>query len=120
MSVATMFFAQNKVLSKCKPAPFFHRKWNAEVRNLVVGDVVLVLDKDSLANSYRVAKVTEASPSDDGKVRSVKVMYTRYKQEEEGTLQYTGGSSTVVTRSVQKLVLLVPIDELRAHSNDYA
>ena len=107
-------------VSSCKPALILHRKWNAEVRNLLVGDVVLVLDKDSLTNSYRVAKVTEATPSDDGKVRSVKVMYKRYKREEEGTLKYTGGSSTEVTRSVQNLVLLVPIDELKAHSNDYA
>ena len=107
-------------VSSCKPALILHRKWNAEVRNLLVGDVVLVLDKDSLTNSYRVAKVTEATPSDDGKVRSVKVVYKRYKKEEEGTLKYTGGSSTEVTRSVQNLVLLVPIDELKAHSNDYA
>ena len=37
-----------------KPALIMERKWNADIRNLRVGDVVLVLENDSKSNSYRV------------------------------------------------------------------
>ena len=102
-----------------KPAMLLERKWNSDVRNLQVGDVVLVIDNDALTRSYKLAQVTTARPDEDGKVRTVEVAYKRYKSSEQGTHKYTGGSTTNIKRSVQRLSLIVPIEESTMHQNDW-
>jgi hypothetical protein len=99
-----------------RPAMVLERKWNADVRNLCTGDVVLVLEKDAISKSYKLARVTEAVPDEDGKVRSVKLVYKSYRT---GTTTYTGSSAVEVRRCVQRLCLIVPVDEVRTHNNDY-
>ena len=104
-----------------KPALLLHKKWNTDCRNLKVGDVVIVLEKSSIGTQvHKLAKVSKASLGSDGKVRSVSLIYKQLKADEMGTLIYSGGSDTEVTRSVHKLVLVVPVDELRIHQNNYA
>ena len=106
-------------LKVCKPAMLSHRRWFDERRNLQVGDVVLVTDNSPLIKSYQLAKVTEAQADSDGMVRTVEVGYKRYKATEKGTARYTGGSTTTLRRSVQRLVLIVPVEEPVDHNNDY-
>jgi len=106
-------------LKVCKPAMLSHRRWFDERRNLQVGDVVLVTDNSPLIKSYQLAKVTEAQADSDGMVRTVEIGYKRYKATEKGTARYTGGSTTTLRRSVQRLVLIVPVEEPVDHNNDY-
>ena len=103
-----------------KPALVLHKKWNTDYRNLKVGDVVIVLEKSSIGTqAHKLAKVTKTSSGSDGKVRSVSLIYKQLKADEKGTLIYSGGTDIEVTRSVHKLVLVVPVDELDTHNNDY-
>ena len=63
-----------------------------------VGDVVLVEDVHALRGKWKMAIVRKIIHSLDGKVRRVVVTYS------------SNGKSTV-ERAVQKLIVLVPVDE---------
>ena len=83
-------------------------------------DVVLILDQDTISRTYKLGQIVEAEPDSDGKVRSVKVRYKSYQTgTKKGKSIYSGASNIIVSRSVQKLCLIVPIEESRAHENDY-
>ena len=103
----------------CKPAITVQKKWDTEKRNIAEGDVVLVLDCD-YSMEYKLAKVTRVVPGKDNKIRSCLVSYRRYKVGEQGTPRYTGSTSVEVSRSVNKLVLIAPVEEPLTHQNDYA
>lgn len=49
------------------------RKWRTEVRDLQVGDVVLLKDGQSPRNEWPMGLVTATFPSSDGKVRKVEI-----------------------------------------------
>ena len=102
-----------------KPALTISKKWNTEKRDLQIGDVVLVLDCD-FSMEYKLAKVTRVVPGKDNKIRSCQVIYKRYKTGEAGTPRYTGSTSVEVSRSVNKLVLIAPVEEPLTHQNNYA
>ena len=108
-----------KWIEVCRPALVMEKKWNTDVRNLEVNDIVLVLDNDPLNKEYKLAKVCETITGTDGKVRSAKVVYKRFISGEIGTPKYSGSSCVVLSRCCQRLVLVVPVDELRTHKNDY-
>ena len=76
-------------------------KWHTSSRNLETGDVVLVEDSNALRGEWKMARVTEAFKSLDGKVRRVKLFY-----RSKGT-----GSGQEIERAVQNLILLVPIQD---------
>jgi len=109
----------SKWMELCRPALLTEKKWNTDVRNLEVGDVVLVLDNDPVSRQYKLAKVCEVKTGKDGKVRSAQVEYRKFKTNEIGTLKYSGSSPIKVTRCCQRLVLIVPVEELLVHRNDY-
>ena len=75
-------------------------KWHTEQRNLRVGDIVLLQDSNVLRGKWKKAIITEANPSEDGKVRHVRLRY-RTKDNTNITLD----------RPVQRLILLVPVDD---------
>ena len=76
-------------------------KWHTSSRNLETGDVVLVEDSNALRGDWKMARVTEAFKSLDGKVRRVKLFYRT-----KGT-----GSGQEIECAVQNLILLVPIQD---------
>ena len=73
-------------------------KWHTERRNLHKGDVVLIEDANAIRGIWKMGIITEAIMSQDGKVRRAKVAY-----KNNGEL--------VVERPVQKLIVLVPVDQ---------
>ena len=76
-------------------------------RNLRVGDVVIVADKNVLRGEYRLALVKEVFPDRNGKVRRVLVTYKNFRVGKSA--QCCGKSEAVtVSRSVQRLALIVP------------
>ena len=92
------------------PSLVYRKKWHEPYRNLQVGDVVLVLEKDAFKGSYRLAVVDEVRPGKDGLVRNVLVSYKNYKAGEK-IHTYKGAKFTSVLRSCHRLVLLVPVEE---------
>ena len=91
------------------PALEVQRKWHTATRNLCPGDVVIVADKNTLRGDYRLALVQDVFPGEDGKVRKVTVKYKSYRTGEK-VHEYRGARDTVVSRAVQRLALLVPVD----------
>lgn len=91
------------------PALVVQRKWHTATRNLRPGDVVIVADKNTLRGEYRLALVRDVFPGEDGRVRKVTVQYKSYRTGEK-VHEYRGARDTVVSRAVQRLALLVPVD----------
>ena len=79
-------------------------KWHTESRDVKVGDIVLVQDRNAMRGDWRKAIVIEALPSADQRVRRV-------------TIEYVSGSTRIqVQRSVQRLIVLVPVEDRRGGS----
>ncbi|CAB4041710.1 PREDICTED: uncharacterized protein LOC107333192 [Paramuricea clavata] len=92
------------------PTLVIRRKWNTANRNLRPGDVVIIADRNTLRGDYRLGIVQEVFPSQDGKVRRVNVMYKNF-QIGEKVQKYKGhNEAVIVSRSAQRLSLLVPVD----------
>ena len=95
----------------CAPSLVLHPKWHTSQRNLKPGDVVLVFDDSSaIRGEYRLAIIREVYAGDDHKVRKVSLAYKTYKVGEK-VAEYSGAKDQVITRSIQRLVLIVPVDE---------
>ena len=107
-SLADIFWAQWTQL--CAPSLVLYPKWHTSKRNLKPGDVVLVVDSGALRSEYRLGIVREVYPGMDHKVRKVQLAYKTYKVG-EAVSQYSGAKDQLVTRSVQRLVLIVPVEE---------
>ena len=100
----------NKWVELCAPSLVVQRKWHKSTNNLKPGDVVLVLDRNTLRGNYRLGLIQKVFPGSDGKVRNVTLTYKNFKIGESHS-KYDGVKDTVVTRSVQRLALLVPVDK---------
>ena len=75
-------------------------------------DIVLVLDPaiSTFKDKYRLARVVAVHPGRDGRVRKVTLVYKHHRVGEK-VFNYSGSPDTVIERSVQRLVLLVPVEE---------
>ena len=93
----------------CAPTLLASYKWTTAHRSVKTGDVVLIADKNSLKGDYRLGIIQEVHPSKDGKVRKALVKYKNYKVGERSH-EHTNGEEVVVSRTVHRLALLVPVD----------
>ena len=83
------------------------QKWHTSSRNLRVGDIVLVKDGNALRGTWKLALVSALKPGKDCKVRNVRVKYKNFQECNKGkSMQFTH-----VDRSVQNLVLILPVEE---------
>ena len=96
-------------IQTCSPALMMHTKWQQRKRPVKVGDVVIVYEPNTVKGQYKLGLITETIPSKDGIIRKVKLSYKNYKVNEKVTC-YSGAPDKIVTRSVQRLCLLVPVD----------
>ena len=94
------------------PTMMYQPKWHKSQRDLQPGDVVAIADQNHIRGKYHIARVSEIFPSKDGKVRRVAVVYKNFRQGEKVNT-YKGAKDTKVVRSVQRLALLAPVDELQ-------
>lgn len=86
---------------KCSPyLPSLQRrqKWTVPRRNLQVGDLVLLRDKQAVRNSWPMVMVTATFPGKDGHVRKVEIKTTDQ------------GDARTFLRLVAEVVLLLPKD----------
>ena len=68
----------------------------------MVGDVVLIQESNQIRGKWKMGVVTQANPSlRDGFVRNIEVQY-----KNEGS-----NSFTKINRPVQRVIVIVPVDE---------
>ena len=90
------------------PALVVRRKWNTANRNLCPGDVVIIADRNTMRGEYRLGLVQEVFPGKDNKVRRATVMYKNFRVGEKIQTYKGHNEAVVVSRSAQRLALLVP------------
>ena len=89
-------------------------KWKTVHRNVREGDIVLLKESSQLKGEYKLARVKEAKPAEDGHVRRVTLQYKNLKPtgtsptKANNDLRKTTFSET--ERSVQNVVVIVPSD----------
>ena len=84
------------------PSLLIHQKWLANHRNLQIGDIVLIQESGKIKGKWKLGRIINAEPSlRDGLVRKVDILYKNPDSR----------SSTVVTRAVQRVVVIQPVDE---------
>ena len=81
------------------------QKWHEKSRNLCVGDLVMICELSIVKSKYKLGVVDSTHPSVDGLVRSVTVRYVLQNGKDKVAIKY-------VKRSVQRLVLVMPVEEL--------
>jgi hypothetical protein len=87
------------------PSLVTRQKWHQKSRNTVVGDLVMIADTNKIKNKYKLGIVVATNIGGDGHVRSANVRYFVRK----GVADVW--RSEEVTRSVQRLVLILPVEE---------
>jgi hypothetical protein len=80
-------------------------KWVKTVRNVAVGDVVYLAEAENDDPTYRLGKVVEANPGEDGCVRTVRVQYTN-PGKSGGTIR---SPPKTTTRPIHKIAVMVPV-----------
>ena len=83
------------------------QKWNVVHRNIVPGDVVILKEDESPRNKWPLAIVQDTYPSQDGRVRKVKVRLADSYLDKNGVRTK---AQSVLERPIHKCVLLVPGD----------
>ena len=71
------------------PSPFIQQKWHRTKEILKNGDVVLIQDSNQIRGHWKLEKVSEVFPEEDGIVRKV---HMAYKNPKKGEPAYRGGS----------------------------
>ena len=72
--------------------------------------MVLICDKNQFKGQYKLARVKEVFPGPDGYVRKVTLVYKNTRPGEPLS-KYMGAPDTIVTRAIQRIALLVPVND---------
>ena len=87
-------------------------KWKLKTRNLRVGDVCLLKYASRFARpAYRLCRVTEVLPDDEGTVRSCKVQMRPRRQGEDSEPTYKPKEPSTMVVGVQRLVVIMAVEE---------
>ena len=92
------------------PSLIVCQKWHVQKRNVRVGDFVCLQDSNAVRGDWRIGLVTQVREGRDGKVRTVEVR-CRSAGSSDGSAAGATGRGIHITRSVLRLVVLVPVDE---------
>ena len=93
------------------PNLIVRQKWHTKTRNLCVGDLVMICESTKLKSKYRLAIVDEVKEDASGVVRSGTLRYCNIEKSPQGEDKVT---MMRVVRSVQRLVLIMPVEEMSA------
>ena len=92
------------------PSLLIKQKWHTCKRDVKVGDIVLIQDSNQVRGKWKLGRVVTANPGRDGKVRKVEIQYKNPVLNEKVQI-YKGRGYVTVERPVQRLVVIVPVDE---------
>ncbi|MFN9906875.1 MAG: hypothetical protein ACK56F_12260, partial [bacterium] len=82
-----------------------NHKWTKSVRNVAIGDIVYLAEAENDDPTYRLGQVVEASPGEDGCVRTVRVQYTN-----PGKPEGKRSPPKTTTRPIHKVAVVVPAE----------
>ena len=103
----------NEWISQVLPTLLPVKRWKKPMKNLQVGDVVMMNYPGNIQDDYRLAKVTKVHPDKRGLVRTVTVGYRRRNKREVNTIDNYKSKPLVEEQvAVQRLSLLVPANEM--------
>lgn len=86
-----------------------HRqKWSKDRRNARINDIVILQDDTAPRNQWKLAKVTEVYPGQDGRVRRFKLLISDSTEDERGK-RIT--KPTYLERPIHKTVTLLEADQ---------
>ncbi len=90
------------------PGLVIRQKWHEKSRNLCVGDLVHICESSQLKAKYKLGVVDSVTISADSVVRSAVIRYVLLQKNAKGD---TNVRVIRVSRSVQRLVLVLPVEE---------
>lgn len=90
------------------PSLVVRQRWHVEKRNLCVGDVCAVRDRNMLRGEWRIATVTTCYPDRHNRVRNVELTV---KPKQGGGGGYVPATPIIIRRHVSNVVVLVPVEE---------
>ena len=90
------------------PSLVVRQKWHVKSRNMKIGDLVMIADSSKIKGKHKLGIVVATKVSDDGLVRSVTVRYF-VRKDDPGPW-----SAEQVEQSVQRLSLILPVEEQEA------
>ena len=97
---------------QCFPDLLVRNKWKKECRNTQVGDVCQLSYKAKYGPaSFKLCRVVEVHPDEGGVVRTVEVALWRKDGREDGRSVYSPKPLQVMTVGVQRLAMMVPVEE---------
>ena len=97
------------------PSLLIQPKWHTAQRNLREGDIVLIQDANQIRGQWKLGIVVKAFPGGDRRVRRVQVQYKNPKPGESVT-EYSGRGFMTVERAVNKLIVLIPKEDVITNS----
>lgn len=104
------------------PNLFVRSKWHASQRNVSVGDIVWLCDQNALRGQFKLGRVISVNPDSRGVVRDVNVRIVssccvpemrpvKSASKHSASRLQKDFQSTVLHRDVQRLVVLLPVEE---------
>jgi hypothetical protein len=81
-----------------------NHKWTKTVRNVAVRDIVYLEEAENNDPTYRLGKIVEANPREEGCVCTVRVQYTNPGKSEEKR-----SPPKTTTRPIHKVAVVVPV-----------
>ena len=89
------------------PSLLVRQKWHVETRNMRIGDICILSDKNALRGEWRLAKVADIYPDAKGRVRNVEVMVC----STDGKPKYKPKCPQLLKRHVSNLMVIVPVED---------
>ena len=83
------------------PSLLVEQKWHYTRRNVSIGDIVIIYDKDLARSEWKLGRVCEVIEGSDKVIRRIKIQYRN-----KGCNQFTS-----ITRSIQRVIVILPIGE---------
>ena len=105
--VTSMFWS--KWSAYVSPGLVVRQKWHEKTRNLQMGDLVMIAETSKIKGKYKLGVVEDTNQSRDGFVRSATLRYCNIDKDHRGKDVVT---TVRVKRSVQRLVLVMPVEEM--------
>ena len=94
-----------------------YKRWKKSQRNLEKGDICLLMyDKKVGSPKYRICRVSEIYPDAQGDVRTVRIQM-RPRDQREDSLPYLAKDLVSQDVSVQRLVLILPVQDQRVEDD---
>ena len=105
--VTTVFW--EKWSREVSPQLVVRQKWHTADRNLKIGDLVMICESSRVKAMYKMGVVDDVATTRSGAVRAATVRYSNIEKNTRGDDIVT---TVCVTRAVQRLVLIMPVEEL--------